>query len=367
MDAKQFDISVDLKKNELKNARVENLTISPSGAVSGQIHYKSDQNQNGVVGRLHVQTGSGDKTVALMEDINNAVSSYIPLSQKGQANGVATLDSSGTIPSSQLKSYVDDVLEFSSLSNFPSTGETGKIYVSTNDNRSYRWTGSQYVQIVGGGAVAGDTTPIDVSTSASVGTSGAFARADHRHKLGSRVVQGSNIATSTIKDEHIQSNSIHGNKIQSRSITNSQISGSTITAYEISNNAVSNSKLTTMSSKTVKANLGSSTGNPQDVPLSQLSQELATYGNYQPSRKVFLNPSINPSGGKCTWEIPNALNANKKRNGYHTPIIRVWKVSSSKCEEVEMAYETYSNGTLKIYFNSSSSVSSGTYQVVIDE
>lgn len=366
MDAKQFDISVDLKKNELKNARVENLTTSPSGAVSGQIHYKSDQNQNGVVGRLHVQTGSGDKTVALMEDINNAVSSYIPLSQKGQANGVATLDSSAKIPSSQLPSFVDDVVEFSSTSSFPSTGETGKIYISTNDNKQWRWTGSQYTQM-GGGAVAGDTTPIDVSTSANVGTSGAFARADHRHKLGSRVVQGSNIATSTIKDEHIQSNSINGNKIQSRSITNSQISASTITAYEISNNAVSNSKLTSMSSKTVKANLGSSTGNPQDVPLSQLSQELATYGNYQPSRKVFLNPSINPSGGKCTWEIPNALNANKKRNGYHTPIIRVWKVSSSKCEEVEMAYETFSNGTLKIYFNSSSSVSSGTYQVVIDE
>ncbi len=54
----------------------------------------------------------------------------------------------GTVPSSRLPSYVDDVLEFSTRSAFPATGESGKIYVATDTNRTWRWTGSTYVQIV---------------------------------------------------------------------------------------------------------------------------------------------------------------------------------------------------------------------------
>ena len=71
----------------------------------------------------------------------------IPTSAKGAVNGVAELDSNGLIPTSQLPSYVDDVLEYSSMSSFPSTGETGKIYVDTSTNLTYRWSGSTYVEI----------------------------------------------------------------------------------------------------------------------------------------------------------------------------------------------------------------------------
>lgn len=55
----------------------------------------------------------------------------------------------GKVPSSQLPSYVDDVLEFANLSAFPATGETGKIYVALDTNKTYRWSGSAYVQIGG--------------------------------------------------------------------------------------------------------------------------------------------------------------------------------------------------------------------------
>lgn len=63
------------------------------------------------------------------------------------ANGVAELDASGKIITSQLPSYVDDVLEYSTKSSFPATGETGKIYVDTGANKTYRWGGSAYVEI----------------------------------------------------------------------------------------------------------------------------------------------------------------------------------------------------------------------------
>lgn len=65
----------------------------------------------------------------------------------GTKNGVASLDANGKVPTSQLPSYVDDVLEYSSKSGFPTTGETGKIYVATDTNLTYRWSGSAYVEI----------------------------------------------------------------------------------------------------------------------------------------------------------------------------------------------------------------------------
>lgn len=68
--------------------------------------------------------------------------------QKGQPNGLASLDSGGKVPAIQLPSYVDDVLEYSTAANFPATGETGKIYVATDANAQYRWSGSAYVQMV---------------------------------------------------------------------------------------------------------------------------------------------------------------------------------------------------------------------------
>ena len=66
---------------------------------------------------------------------------------KNQNNGYAGLDAGGKVASAQLPSYVDDVEEYAALINFPATGETGKIYVATGLNKTYRWTGSVYVEI----------------------------------------------------------------------------------------------------------------------------------------------------------------------------------------------------------------------------
>lgn len=94
-----------------------------------------------------------------------ARNALIDQSEKGAAGGVATLDNSGKVPSSQLPSYVDDVLEgyyhdgkfYSTFTPGESgesdtysgemTGETGKIYVDKPTNQSYRWSGSVYIVI----------------------------------------------------------------------------------------------------------------------------------------------------------------------------------------------------------------------------
>lgn len=84
--------------------------------------------------------------------------SAIAASAKGAANGVASLGADGKVPSTQLPSYVDDVLEGyvsddlkkfykDSAKSSEYTGETGKIYVDMNNNKTYRWSGSIYVVI----------------------------------------------------------------------------------------------------------------------------------------------------------------------------------------------------------------------------
>lgn len=71
----------------------------------------------------------------------------IPTITNSKIESVAATKLTGTIPQANLPSYVDDVLEYNGVSNFPDTGETGKIYVDTTTNKTYRWGGSSYVEI----------------------------------------------------------------------------------------------------------------------------------------------------------------------------------------------------------------------------
>jgi hypothetical protein len=88
-------------------------------------------------------------TLAAKMDTATANSTFVPLTQRGAANGIATLDTAGKVPASQLPSYVDDIEEYDTLADFPTTGETGKIYVDIKTNKTYRWGGSKsgYVEI----------------------------------------------------------------------------------------------------------------------------------------------------------------------------------------------------------------------------
>lgn len=78
-------------------------------------------------------------------ELNSKVQQFI--NSKGAPNGLASLNESGIIPSAQLPSYVDDVIEVDTFSNLPGTGESGKIYVVQDTNLTYRWSGTDYVEI----------------------------------------------------------------------------------------------------------------------------------------------------------------------------------------------------------------------------
>lgn len=98
------------------------------------------------------------------------------INSKGSANGIASLDKQGVVPSAQLPSYVDDVIDVYAtydksvegvLSNIqlfsnqekttPITPESGKIYIDVKGNYQFRWTGTQYAT-VGAPTVLGEVT-----------------------------------------------------------------------------------------------------------------------------------------------------------------------------------------------------------------
>ena len=66
---------------------------------------------------------------------------------KGQALGIVPLDENGKVTSSYLPSYVDDVLEYNTRTAFPTTGESGKIYIALDTNKTYRWGGTTYAEL----------------------------------------------------------------------------------------------------------------------------------------------------------------------------------------------------------------------------
>lgn len=89
------------------------------------------------------------KTYATKQEVSAGQLDYTAenAANKGKANGYASLGGDGKVPADQLPSYVDDVLEFASKTNFPSTGEKGKIYVDLSTENIFRWSGSAYVEI----------------------------------------------------------------------------------------------------------------------------------------------------------------------------------------------------------------------------
>lgn len=97
---------------------------------------------SGATAQLILQDGS-----LLPQNTFQPAGDYVLASEKCANNGVATLDADGKVPSSQLPSFVDDVIEAANFAALPATGEAGKIYVTLDDNKTYRWGGSAYVEI----------------------------------------------------------------------------------------------------------------------------------------------------------------------------------------------------------------------------
>lgn len=111
-------------------------------------------------------TSGSQNAVVTVGGLKSVLTDKLDASLKGAKNGLAELDSSGKVPSSQLPSYVDDVVEGylsggkfyeESAHTTQITAESDKIYVDLATNKTYRWSGSAYVEISAGVAL-GETS-----------------------------------------------------------------------------------------------------------------------------------------------------------------------------------------------------------------
>lgn len=125
----------------------ENKTAASGGTdvslvTTGEKYIWNSKTSNvGTVIGVKMNNGS-----AIDPDANGIVDLGTVITSHQDISGKADLVD-GKVPSTQLPSYVDDVLEYASLESFPLTGETGKIYIAIDTNKTYRWSGSAYVEI----------------------------------------------------------------------------------------------------------------------------------------------------------------------------------------------------------------------------
>lgn len=116
-----------------------------------------------IVNKVDKVTGKGLSTNDYDNTEKAKVAFALQTSQIGQPLGVAGLDDNGQVPSVNLPSYVDDVIEVADLTALnalpPSEKMSGKIYITLDTNKSYRWSGSVFVYITSGAvdSVAGKT------------------------------------------------------------------------------------------------------------------------------------------------------------------------------------------------------------------
>ena len=151
---KYVEVSESLHLGEIEGTAYEG---SKGKEVADKVNtHVSDFNNPHKVTKEQVGLGNVDNTADLDKPISNATQGALDKitsdlgsveDKLGQPGGIATLDPEGKVPSSQLPSFVDDVIEVESFDQLPATGETGKIYVTKDTNLTYRWSGSRYIEI----------------------------------------------------------------------------------------------------------------------------------------------------------------------------------------------------------------------------
>lgn len=166
--AKLNAIDAGAQKNTITGVKGDSETLYRTGNVNitkANIGLNNVENKSSAT--IRGELTSANVTTAL---------GYTPLNGnlKGANNGLAELDASGKVPTAQLPSYVDDVLEYSAKASFPTTGETGKIYVDTSTNKTYRWGGSAYAEI---------SQSIALGTTSSTAFRGDYGQAAYTHAV----------------------------------------------------------------------------------------------------------------------------------------------------------------------------------------
>ena len=292
-----------------------------------------------------VQTNDG---ILLEDKIKN---DYIPSSQKGNANGIAELDSNGKVPTSQLPSYVDDVIEASSKSAFPATGESGKIYVDLATNKTYRWSGSAYTEI---------------SASLAIGTTASTAAAgNHGHDNATTSKSGFMSTTDKSKLDGIETgankitvdsslSSTSTNPVQNK-VVDSALSDKVDKTTTINGHALSENVTITKSDVNLSnvVNTGDSA-----TPVSGGTTKFTTGGAY-----TELNKKVDKISGKGLSTNDYTTNEKNKLAGIDTGANKTIVDSSLSSSSTNPVQNKVVNSALNNKMNTSNPTGTGSFSM----
>lgn len=227
----QTTVEADSKTDTLTLVAGSNVTIT-TDATNDSITISAASAPAAPVTSVNTQTGA----VVLDADDVGAIASSL----KGANSGVAELDATGKVPTSQLPSFVDDVLEYATKSAFPATGETGKIYVDLSTNLTYRWGGTEYVEI---------------SPSLALGTTSSTAfRGDYGNTAYTHATDSSRLTTATASGLYKVASTAEGHVASLTAVQKSDITDLGIPAQDTTYTAATTTTDGLMSA-TDKANL----------------------------------------------------------------------------------------------------------------
>lgn len=211
-----------IQEVDLAQAVRDKLNATPAAAPVTSVNTKTG---DVVLDKTDIGLANVDNTSDAAKPISTATQAALDGklddSQLGAVNGVASLDAGGKVPTAQLPSYVDDVLEFANQAAFPATGESGKIYIAQDTNNTYRWTGSTYVEIspsvAGDPVVGGDLSGTAANAQIVAGAVGSTELATDA--VTTVKIVDANVTTPKLADGAVTSAKIADGTIQSSDLT----------------------------------------------------------------------------------------------------------------------------------------------------
>jgi hypothetical protein len=142
------DINItSIANNQVLRWNATNSRWENTGALTtAETNITNIQNGTTIVGRANADKDNNEFDATYLKK-TTASATYIPLSQKAQANGVATLGTDGRIPASQIPGVVTSIEEYDTLEDFPEVGVLTTVYLALDTGLTYLWSGSQYVAL----------------------------------------------------------------------------------------------------------------------------------------------------------------------------------------------------------------------------